>query len=81
VIALTEKGVVVVVVGEIVVVVGTTNVRVQILGFDAQIIEEGPFNAAADRVAEQSVVAVIVVVEKERPRVDQKRIDESWHAC
>ena len=46
VIALTEK--VVVVEEEIVVVVGTTNVGVEILGFDAPIIVEGPFNAGAD---------------------------------
>src|SRR6476659_2769061 len=50
VIALTEK--VVVVEEEIVVVVGTTNVGVEILGFDAPIIVKGPFNAGADGVAD-----------------------------
>src|SRR5205823_3316163 len=60
VIALTEKvGVVEVVEDEIVVVVvGTTNVGVEILDFDAQISEEGPFiaegifNARAGSIAE-----------------------------
>jgi hypothetical protein len=73
VVALAEK--VAVVQEEIVVIVGATNVGVQILGFDAQIIEEGPFQAPANRVTEQPIVVVIVVVEEEGHGADQKRIE------
>jgi hypothetical protein len=63
VIALAEQVVIEVLKKEVVVVIiGATNGCVEIFAFDAPAIEESPFDATADCVAEQPTVAVVDVV-------------------